>query len=215
MAEAAKGAGRKKRANGEDSRERILDAATEIAAMRGYEGTSIGAVSKASGLPASSIYWHFADKDDLLAAVIERSYGRWIAAVTAPVTTTRETFAHVMTAQVFKSIQAAPDFLRLGLMLALERRPEEPKAREMFIRVRDNARAFASENLRRNYPELEEHQVKNVAGFVMAAADGLFIASEAAGDQIDLVTQFDLLASAVDALAAQFAEANRAAAGAN
>ena len=71
---------RRKRADGELSRERILDAATEIAAERGYEGTSIALVSAKCGLPASSIYWHFKDKDDLIAAVIERSYATWLTA---------------------------------------------------------------------------------------------------------------------------------------
>ena len=69
---------RRQRADGELSRTRILDAATEIAAERGYEGTSIGAVSAKCGLPASSIYWHFKDKDDLIAAVIERSFSNWL-----------------------------------------------------------------------------------------------------------------------------------------
>src|SRR5690349_22340190 len=71
---------RRRRLDGEQSRERILDAATEIAAERGYEGTSIALVSKKCGLPASSIYWHFKDKDDLIAAVIERSFANWLAA---------------------------------------------------------------------------------------------------------------------------------------
>jgi len=31
-------------------------------------------------LPASSIYWHFEDKDDLLAAVIERGFANWLTA---------------------------------------------------------------------------------------------------------------------------------------
>ena len=75
---------RRKRADGELSRERILDAATEIAAERGYEGTSIGAVSAKCGLPASSIYWHFKDKDDLIAAVIERSFASWLSAWQLP-----------------------------------------------------------------------------------------------------------------------------------
>lgn len=210
MAEAAKGARRKTRANGVESRERILDAATEIAAMRGYEGTSIGAVSKASGLPASSIYWHFADKDDLIAAVIERSYGKWIAAVTAPVSVPDGQFIQVMVEQVFNSLRAAPDFLRLGLMLVLEQRPEEPKARAMFIRVRDNARAFAGENLRRTFPELTEAQVELMAEFILTAADGLFIASEAAGDQIDVMAQFGLVASAGEWLIERFVAENRA-----
>src|SRR6476660_10499701 len=75
---------RRRRADGELSRERILDAATEIAAERGYEGTSIALVSKKCGLPASSIYWHFKDKDDLIAAVIERSFASWLSAWNVP-----------------------------------------------------------------------------------------------------------------------------------
>src|SRR5689334_19704974 len=75
---------RRRRANGEESRRRILDAAVEIAGERGYEGTSIALVSARCGLPASSIYWHFKDKDDLMAAVIERSFESWLAAATLP-----------------------------------------------------------------------------------------------------------------------------------
>src|SRR5437899_307165 len=75
---------RKRRANGEESRRRILDAAVAVAGERGYDGTSIALVSKKCGLPASSIYWHFTDKDDLIAAVIERSFSRWLSAVSLP-----------------------------------------------------------------------------------------------------------------------------------
>lgn len=60
------------------SREKILDAAAEIAGERGYEGTSINLISERSGLPASSIYWHFKDKDELIAAVIDRSGTSWL-----------------------------------------------------------------------------------------------------------------------------------------
>lgn len=49
---------RRKRAHGEASRQKILDAAQQIAGERGYEGTSINLVSERSGLQASSIYWH-------------------------------------------------------------------------------------------------------------------------------------------------------------
>jgi AcrR family transcriptional regulator len=72
---------RRRRVNGEVSQQRILDAATEIAAERGYEGTSIGLVSERSGLPASSIYWHFKDKDALIAAVIDHSFETWLSTV--------------------------------------------------------------------------------------------------------------------------------------
>jgi 2-oxo-3-hexenedioate decarboxylase/2-keto-4-pentenoate hydratase len=194
---------RRRRVNGEESRERILDAAAEIAALRGYGGTSIDAVSKLSGLPPSSIYWHFTDKDDLIAAVVERSYGRWLAAAAAPVVATDAEYAHVMAQQVLKGLREAPDFLRLGLMLVLERRPEEPKARTMFVQVRDSARLLLRDNLRRAYPGLTDEHVQQLTDFALAAADGLFVSSEAVRDDIDMSAQFDLLAASISALAQQ------------
>ena len=128
---------RRTRANGEQSRQRILDAATEVATERGYEGTTISLVSKKSGLPPTSIYWHFADKDDLIAAVIERSFQRWLAALELPSGQGTREQAIELGTQVAKALLDAPDFLRLGLMLALEHRPVEPRAREMFLEVRD------------------------------------------------------------------------------
>src|SRR6476661_7229768 len=113
MAEKKEPAARRKRADGELSRERILDAATEIAAERGYEGTSIGAVSAKCGLPASSIYWHFQDKDDLIAAVIERSFSTWLPAWTMPDDGEPVEQVVAMAAQIAKALLESPDFLRL------------------------------------------------------------------------------------------------------
>src|SRR3712207_7163102 len=48
-------------------------AAAEIAAEHGYAGTTIARITERSGLPASSVYWFFEDKDDLLAAVDRKS----------------------------------------------------------------------------------------------------------------------------------------------
>src|SRR5271163_3872990 len=120
---------RRKRADGELSRERILDAATEIAAERGYEGTSIALVSAKCGLPASSIYWHFTNKDDLIAAVIERSFGDWLKAWQVPVEGSPQDRLVGLAMQIAKALLDSPDFIRLGLMLSLERRPVEPRAR--------------------------------------------------------------------------------------
>jgi AcrR family transcriptional regulator len=197
MAEKAPPA-RRKRADGELSRERILDAATEIAAERGYEGTSIGAVSKKCGLPASSIYWHFKDKDDLIAAVIERSFGTWVAAASKiPRDDTNEERLIGVGAQTAKAFLDSPDFIRLGLMLALERRPEEPRARTMFIQVRDQAYQQLTDNLRELMPELSDAEVRQLATYAMAGADGLVIAKEIGGDSIDLIALFEIHGRAI------------------
>ncbi len=69
---------------GEQSRQLILETTLAIAAERGYDGTSIGLVTERTGLPASSIYWHFGSKDELLAEALEFSYRRWRASVPEP-----------------------------------------------------------------------------------------------------------------------------------
>ena len=197
---------RRTRANGQQSRERILDAATEVATERGYEGTTISLVSKKSGLPPTSIYWHFADKDDLIAAVIERSFQRWLAALDLPSAEPAREWAMEFGTQVAKALLDAPDFLRLGLMLALEHRPVEPRAREMFLEVRDRAFHRFEAIVREVAPELDGEGVRLLTTYAIAGADGLFIAKEVGGDSVDLVKLLGLHTRVVFEAAAELLE---------
>ncbi|MFE0678239.1 TetR/AcrR family transcriptional regulator [Streptomyces sp. NPDC058867] len=203
---------RKKRANGVESRQRILDAAVEIAGERGYEGTSIAAVSAKCGLPASSIYWHFKDKDDLIAAVIERSFETWLAAVELPGAETGEPRERVaaMAANVARSLIDAPDFLRLGLMLALERRPVDPEGRRVFLQVRGIASRKVADMVGSLFPHLDETAVHTLTTYAVAGADGLFVNREIHGDAVDLVAMFQLHAHLVFEAAARMAAAAEA-----
>ncbi|GGW94424.1 TetR/AcrR family transcriptional regulator [Streptomyces chartreusis] len=199
---------RKKRANGVESRQRILDAAVEIAGERGYDGTSIAAVSAKCGLPASSIYWHFKDKDDLIAAVIERSFEAWLTAVELPGEEAGTPLERVtaMAANVAKSLVDAPDFLRLGLMLALERRPTEPRGRTVFLQVRDITHRKIAEVAATLFPALDEAAVDTLTTYAIAGADGLFVHREVKGDTVDLVALFELHAQVVHDAAARLAK---------
>lgn len=188
---------RRQRADGALSRERILDAATEIAAERGYEGASIALVSAKCGLPASSIYWHFKDKDDLIAAVIECSFGSWLTAWQLPEEGTALDRVAGMAIQIAKALLDSPDFIRLGLMLALERRPVEPQARAMFIHARAQAYYEMANTLRELTPGLTDAQNDQLVTYAIAGADGLFIAKEIGGDAVDLVALFELHARAL------------------
>lgn len=199
---------RRKRADGELSRERILDAATEIAAERGYEGTSISLVSAKCGLPASSIYWHFKDKDDLIAAVIERSFAGWLAAWQLPDEGDARDRVAALAMQIAKALLDSPDFIRLGLMLALERRPVEPRARAMFIQSRAQTYYELTNTMRELTPGLTDAQVHQLVTYAIAGADGLFIAKEVGGDAVDLVELFALHAHALYDTAARLLAEN-------
>lgn len=196
---------RRKRANGEESRLKILDATVEVASERGYEGTSIALVSKKCGLPASSIYWHFKDKDDLIAAVIERSFGSWLVAMTIPDCPTPQDRVTEMSLQIARGLLETPDFLRLGLMLALERRPVEAKARVMFLDVRRDAHDRVAAAIEQFAPGLRPHSIALLTTYAIAAADGLFIANEI-GSEVGLLELFELHGTLVYAAALQLLE---------
>jgi AcrR family transcriptional regulator len=61
-----------KTARGAATRARIVDAATELVRAHGVANTTIDAVIEAGKVSKSQIYHYFADKDDLVLAVIQR-----------------------------------------------------------------------------------------------------------------------------------------------
>jgi AcrR family transcriptional regulator len=190
---------RRTRANGEASKARILDAAAEIAGERGYEGTSINLVSQRSGLPASSIYWHFADKDALIAAVIDRSYADWVVALStvppAPAGASPDEAFVASLRHAGEQLAKFPDFLRLGLMLILEHRPAEPAARVQYREGRAETLRRVEELYGTFFDGLAPAEVRRLAMFTLAGSDGLFVAANE-GD-VDLADEFELLGHAV------------------
>lgn len=190
---------RRRSANGDASRQRILDAAAEIAGERGYEGTTINLVSERSGLPASSIYWHFKDKDQLIASVIDRSFTAWVDALTTPPDLPIDVEPERAFVEGLRSageqLAKFPDFLRLGLMLILEHRPEEPAARRRFHQARAETRDRVFALYRPFFTGLDDEQLRRLARFTLAGSDGLFVAANEG--ELELADEFELLAHAV------------------
>ncbi|MEZ5223712.1 MAG: TetR/AcrR family transcriptional regulator [Ilumatobacteraceae bacterium] len=170
----------RKRANGKRSAHRILEAAAAIGSERGYEGATINLISERSGLPASSIYWHFQNKDALFAAVIDWSFDQWLASVTAFQEDDEldEQYVEDAMGRALEAFTRFPDHMRLGVMLALERRQEEPAGRRRFL----DARNVVADRLRdlfgRAFRNIEPHGVDILVTLTLAVGDGLFVATE-------------------------------------
>jgi AcrR family transcriptional regulator len=58
----------------ESTRERILSAAATLFAEHGFEGSSMPAIARSSGITAGAIYKHFKSKGELLLEVVKRSF---------------------------------------------------------------------------------------------------------------------------------------------
>lgn len=126
------------RVDGEVSRDRILDAAERLLAKRGFSGTGISAISRESGLPASSIYWFFSSKQDLAITVIERAADRWIEAFEA--SGDQSSLRGFFERALAQSGSRLPDFVRLQVLMGLERGEQDPELLERFRRVRERVR---------------------------------------------------------------------------
>jgi len=67
-----------KRADGEESRRKIVLAALELFVRNGYHGTSINNIMKKVGLTKGSLYAHFKSKGEILLLMIERYRARFL-----------------------------------------------------------------------------------------------------------------------------------------
>ncbi|MEW1815852.1 TetR/AcrR family transcriptional regulator [Streptomyces diastaticus] len=187
----------------EESRRRILEATLELAAERGYEGTTIALVSKRSGLPSGSVYWHFENKDSLFAALIKQSFEEWARQTgwsreSGPPSLRRlDGFLRErLTADDFSH-----GFWRLGLLLSLERRMADSEARQTFLAIRRRVldvlmqwwSVLLPDEVGARAPELS----RRLAQFTLATSDGMFIAM-AAGDEWDFQALSDMLADALN-----------------
>ena len=88
-----------------------------------------------------------------------------------------------MAMQIAKPARLAR-FIRLGPMLALERRPVQPRARAMFIQTRAQTCDELAETMRGFMPDLTEARIHLLVTYAMAGAEGLFIAKEIGGDGV-------------------------------
>lgn len=64
-----------------DSRERILDAAIEVIAQRGYSSAGIQEIVELSGTSKGSFYFHFPSKEEMVASLVERMSDKLIARI--------------------------------------------------------------------------------------------------------------------------------------
>ena len=192
---------------GVESRRKIVDAAASLMAERGFAGTSIAAVSKRSGLPSGSIYWHFESKEALLAEVVEEGARRWFDALLVntrlPVDPAGRATALLEASAT--SLEQQPEFLRLLILIALERRKADKATIAVIRRVRARAlrhvRDILSALLIAFDPEHAEQLADEFARLVLCVADGAFIANQIDPRETDIRGLFDLMRRALAALA--------------
>lgn len=174
----------RRNAQGVRAREEILDAASRVMSEHGYEGASISAIIKESGLQKSSIYWQFDSKAAIAAAVMERGARRFFDETgTRRVRGKAGTRLQAFLTDIADNLDKHEEFLRLFLTLLITNR--DPAVAEVLDRVRDEAHARMREFIAMAF-EAEGDDVAGViadqlAGLGVALFDGYFLAAQIDG----------------------------------
>ncbi len=67
----------------EDAKQKILATALRLFAENGFVKTSINDIVRASGLSKGGVYWHYASKDEIVAAVFDQFFDAQITVIKA------------------------------------------------------------------------------------------------------------------------------------
>jgi len=128
-------------AQAEETRERILAAATELIAERGYAATSIDALCRRAGVVRTAIYWHFGSKEGLVAPVVERVASAWIEEIQKSVYLEGDPLARLerFLASLRELVLHRSQLLRLLAAVALERAAVDDEARAALRRLSTRA----------------------------------------------------------------------------
>ena len=110
---------RRTKAEAEQTRHKLLDAAEQLFLQRGVSRTSLNDIATAAGTTRGAIYWHFQDKADLFNAMMER--------VTLPLEQALQSAT-----QPGANTQPPLKALLSTLMLALRATMHDPQTRRVF-----------------------------------------------------------------------------------
>ncbi|WP_153547406.1 TetR/AcrR family transcriptional regulator [Streptomyces sp. RB17] len=193
---------------GLSSREVILNAARSLIGEKGYDGMAISDLSAQSGLPPSSIYYHFGNKFGVLAALLERTFEELHALFPDP--SSFDDLAPLERLEAWfsaacSSLDRRPDYLRLLVAISVGPQKDAEAVRQIVRRIRDYARLSWVEALTPifapNGDKAGKALVEELAVLGRALTDGFSVTNSF--DNVTYSSQVAPFVSLVRGLAAQ------------
>ncbi len=163
----------------DDRREAILDAAGEVFGAKGFDATRMDDVAGAAGIAKGLLYKHFASKDALFEALIDRQGRVYVTELRRLLGTT--------------DVAASPlEATRQGLALWLRQfsgdpgtfQLTDPGSHRAYDRLRDRMRAVIAEAIRTVEPSIDAGDEWLSAAAVQGAAEAVALAWRARSDVI-------------------------------
>jgi AcrR family transcriptional regulator len=152
---------------GEQTRERILDAALDLFRTNGYAETTMRQIADAAGVAVGNAYYYYASKDQLILAFYERNHTDHLAALGDALDRTDD-FATRLRTLLRTKVESAMPYRRLSTKLFTSAAdPESPlspfspesaplrnEAIKLMAEVVDGSALRVGKDLRADLPEL-------------------------------------------------------------
>lgn len=155
-------------------RNMILDASTEVFGELGYRATTMKQVAERAGISDGGLVHHFANKSELLEAVLERHEARVAERYTEKLPTGIEAILTML--EVVREDRNRPGIVELHSILSAEAASQEHPAHEHYRDRYRRGRYFvqmAFEQLEREGLMVGAMSSKDVAAAYIALSDGL------------------------------------------
>lgn len=123
--------------NTAERREQIVQALLRVMANRGYDGASIQAIAKEAGLSPGLIHYHFASKQEILLALVDRLVARGrvrFESGGSVVASARERLEAYVNARLGLGEGADPDAVAAWVVIGAEA-VRQPEVRQVYQRV--------------------------------------------------------------------------------
>jgi AcrR family transcriptional regulator len=169
-------------------RDRIIRAALEVFAEKGYRGATIADVVRRSGLSVGAIYTHFSGKEALFLHSCDHVSGRGLEELASRLATAAGTADRLRLAIAFyiESIdQFEGETGQVALLAAWAEAEAEPGVREMLVRRRERLVGAAHMLIQEGVTQGELPawlDVDGIARAFLAMLDGLLLQRVEAGD---------------------------------
>lgn len=167
------------------TRERLLEAAIEMFAERGYAATGVDALCRRAGVAKTGLYWEFQSKAGLLNAVIDQVVSEWVDQITAAARaggSPRERLDVALTT-LRRRVHDRPELFRVLLVVMAERTQVDGEAREALRRFYSSAHLALLTGIQEAVgAALPREDLAAACDLILSMIQGVFLRSQVYGD---------------------------------
>jgi AcrR family transcriptional regulator len=168
------------------TRERLLDAAIEMFAERGYAATGVDALCRRAGVAKTGLYWEFQNKIGLLNAVVDNVVLVWVDEIREAVKAAgaARDCLDVALSMMRTRVRARPELFRVLLVVLAERTQVDEEARETLRRFYKCAHAALVAGVEDAVGgSLPSGELGAACDLILAMIEGVFLRAQVYGDR--------------------------------